>query len=250
MVTFATFVAIAAVRHDHSILTAQAFTSLSLISLQTTPALILLQAIPAVMQCLSCFDRIQEFCSHISNNAVSQNLLPQSSECTLNEHGEGIMELALLPGKYVRDRQSPHIVSFNSQSFAWSKSGPAILISIDVQISAGRITAVMGPTGSGKSTLLETILGETIPLYGPDRTVRSFNTAAYCCQTPWLINGTIRENILGQSAVESVDEVWYGTVLWACGLEADISRLKGRDQTVVGSKGMSLSGGQKQRVVG
>ncbi|KAH8703553.1 P-loop containing nucleoside triphosphate hydrolase protein [Talaromyces proteolyticus] len=226
VVTFAAFVAIAAARHEHSILTAQAFTSLSLISLQTTPALSLIQAIPAVIQCLSCFDRIQEFCSRVNKNAVSENMQPQNSE----------------------EWQSSHIVSFNCQSFAWSKSGLAILDSIDVQISAGRITAVMGPTGSGKSTLLESILGETIPLYGPDRTVRSFYTAAYCSQTPWLINGTIRENIIGQSAVESVDEAWYDTVLWACGLEADVNRLKRGDHTAVGSKGSSLSGGQKQRV--
>ncbi|EXF85940.1 5'-nucleotidase [Colletotrichum fioriniae PJ7] len=68
---------------------------------------------------------------------------------------------------------------------------------------------------------------------------------AYCSQSPWLENGTLRQNILGVSILE---RKWYDSVISACGLEADLKVLESGDLTVIGSNGVNLSGGQKQRV--
>ncbi|KAK1456724.1 ABC transporter [Colletotrichum cuscutae] len=68
---------------------------------------------------------------------------------------------------------------------------------------------------------------------------------AYCSQSPWLENGTLRQNILGISVFE---KKWYDSVVSACGLEADLQALEKGDLTVIGSNGVNLSGGQKQRV--
>uniref|UniRef100_A0A914ZFU3 Multidrug resistance-associated protein 1 n=1 Tax=Parascaris univalens TaxID=6257 RepID=A0A914ZFU3_PARUN len=54
-----------------------------------------------------------------------------------------------------------------------------------------------------------------------------------------------RENILFG---RRFDEYYYGRVLDACELYADIAMLSNGDQTDVGEKGISLSGGQKARV--
>lgn len=142
----------------------------------------------------------------------------------------------------------PTIVEFHHSSFAWKKPGPAILKDLDAEIKANRITAILGDTGSGKSTFLESILGETVALDG--QTERDFPAVAYCTQVPWLVSGTVRDNILGGSGRESnVNEIWYSAVIQACGLEADFARLTAGDQTLVGSKGVNLSGGQRQRIV-
>jgi ATP-binding cassette, subfamily C (CFTR/MRP), member 1 len=250
-VTFGVFVAIATVKKDHSILTAQAFTSLSLISLLTTPALMFIQAIPSMVQTLACFDRIQEYCRQPANTDLLVNIEQDDTKQPSRPSNESMIRLEDLSVPGGSDGRSEStklssIVSFHGQSFGWSKAGPAILKELSADIKANCMTVVLGPTGCGKSTLLESLLGETIALGG--RCERNFSAAAYCSQVPWLPSGTIRDIILGGPGMP-FDEKWYSSVLWACGLEADLDILPRRDYTAVGSSGSGLSGGQKQRIV-
>lgn len=46
------------------------------------------------------------------------------------------------------------------------------------------------------------------------------------------------------------DRQWYESTIEACGLASDIARLPHGDATCIGNKGAKLSGGQKQRLVG
>ncbi|KAK5991839.1 ABC multidrug transporter B [Cladobotryum mycophilum] len=241
LVTFLVFAAISHAKNDNSILAAKAFTSISLIALLTTPAQTLIQAIPSIMQCIGCFERIQEFCH--------QPISPQFAD-TVDHISDGQSSHSMMPLRtWVANSESagPHspIIKFCDQSFSWTKTGPATLKSLSTEIMAGRVTVILGPTGSGKSTLLESMLGETVALCG--QTERRFATAAYCSQVPWLSNGTICENITSGTDFP-VDDKWYKSVLWACGLEADIDVLSQGDQTLVGNSGSRLSGGQRQRV--
>lgn len=183
-----------------------------------------------VVQSIGCFDRIQEY----YNNSTSLTATPDSSK----PRTEPIdIELSQGPKKQG--------LSFASQSFSWSKSGPAILKDLDVVVRLGTITAVVGPVGSGKSTFLESVLGETIATSGPAfQKLPAY--VAYCSQQPWLENKTVRRNIIGTSPF---DAAWYQTVVQACSLEADLRLLEKGDQTRIGSNGLNLSGGQKQRVV-
>lgn len=68
---------------------------------------------------------------------------------------------------------------------------------------------------------------------------------AYCDQTPWHMNGTVRDSII---AFSHVDERWYQKVLQACSLTEDLAQLPKGDLSKIGSKGIVLSGGQSQRV--
>jgi ABC-type multidrug transport system fused ATPase/permease subunit len=230
LVTFAVYTIIAIFWKNESLLTAQAFTSIALVSLLTTPVVVFIQALPRVVQCIGCFDRIQEYYGH-------GGLTAGSDFGTLGNNGSADFELATGPQK-----QS---ISFTGQSFSWSKSGTPVLRNLDFLSRTGTVTAIVGPVGSGKSTFLESILGETISTSG-----QAFNkytgSVAYCSQQPWLENKTIRQNIIG---VSPFDDDWYQNVLQACGLQSDLRTLKLGDQTRVGSKGLNLSGGQKQRVV-
>ena len=67
----------------------------------------------------------------------------------------------------------------------------------------------------------------------------------YFAQTPFILNETLRENILLGAPM---DEAWYQRVLSACALLPDLKVLPGGDMTQIGEKGINLSGGQKARI--
>lgn len=68
---------------------------------------------------------------------------------------------------------------------------------------------------------------------------------AYVPQQAWIVNATLRDNILFGS---QYDEERYNKVIYASGLEPDMAMLPGGDLTEIGERGINLSGGQKQRV--
>lgn len=121
------------------------------------------------------------------------------------------------------------------------------------------VTLLYGPTGSGKSMLLLSLLGETRVLEGSLSTqmakkpfVRDPATGltggiAYCAQTPWLQQASIRDNILFGSP-GPVDEERYQAALRATCLLPDIAIWEAKDLQEIGEGGISLSGGQKARV--
>lgn len=116
---------------------------------------------------------------------------------------------------------------------------------------------VCGPVGSGKSTLLNGILeeAEELPLSNlnfnelpPSTTismVQKSGRISYAPQDPFILNLTLRDNILFGS---DFDSEWYNKVLDACALRPDIEQLGGSDLIQIGERGVTLSGGQRQRV--
>ena len=64
-------------------------------------------------------------------------------------------------------------------------------------------------------------------------------------QQPWIVNATVRENVLMGAAFEGAR---YRRTLRACALEADLARMDDGDATEIGERGVTLSGGQRLRV--
>ncbi|KAK1624485.1 ABC transporter [Colletotrichum phormii] len=246
IVTFAVYVIVSVFWQHTTLLPAQAFTSVALIALLTTPVVEFIQLLPMVVQSFGCFSRIQDFCNYNRKSTLSDEwtgaLIPQD------------LSPEIEPGLEQLKRMDPlcetqqHIVSWRDQSFGWTKD-QLVLHGITVNVPRGMLTVVVGPVGSGKSSFLSAILGELksrSSIEAPEPTEGIGRCAmAYCSQSPWLENGTLRENILGISAFE---QKWYDSVVSACGLEPDLKVLEKGDLTVIGSNGVNLSGGQKQRV--
>lgn len=136
------------------------------------------------------------------------------------------------------------VVISRNRSAGWGKEGATVLRGLNFDIQPAALTVIIGPVGSGKSTILNAILGE-IPDYDGYMWT-SGEQLAYCGQNPWLVNKTLKDNILGESML---DIPWYNTVIRACALDTDLKILPNGDQTMLGSGGGTLSGGQKQRVV-
>ena len=78
-----------------------------------------------------------------------------------------------------------------------------------------------------------------------DEGANAVNYMAYCSQTPWVVNATLRDNIVFG---RSFDRARYESVLDACALQPDIEILPAKDMTEIGERGVGLSGGQKARV--
>ncbi|KAJ3551685.1 hypothetical protein NM688_g4563 [Phlebia brevispora] len=114
--------------------------------------------------------------------------------------------------------------------------------------TTGAINLIVGPTASGKTSLLMALLGEMYynPL-GPQSYVYlpRAEGIAYAAQEPWLLNETIRNNILFGTPYYG-DR--YNEVIHQCGLEPDLDLFTNGDLTEVGERGITLSGGQKARI--
>ncbi|XP_038066967.1 ATP-binding cassette sub-family C member 8-like [Patiria miniata] len=131
-------------------------------------------------------------------------------------------------------------------SFAWEEgSSLPTLANINLDIPMGKLTMIVGQVGSGKSSLLSALLGEMITASGGVQWNQNCGSIAYGAQKPWLLNATLKENILFGNGF---DKKRYKKVITACSLQPDIDILPAGDQTEIGEKGINLSGGQKQRV--
>ncbi|KAI0733631.1 ABC protein [Fomitopsis betulina] len=122
------------------------------------------------------------------------------------------------------------------------QSAPFQVREVNMSVPRGTLAAVVGSVGSGKSSLLQGLIGEMRKVGGH---VSFGGKVAYCSQTAWIQNATMRENVLfGQP----YDEERYWKALENASLLPDLEVLPDGDLTEIGEKGINLSGGQKQRV--
>ncbi|KAF9965910.1 hypothetical protein BGZ70_003814 [Mortierella alpina] len=120
--------------------------------------------------------------------------------------------------------------------------GKPILSSINLQIPDGSLTAIAGRVGQGKSSLLSAIVGD---MYRWQGRVAVYGNLAFVPQQAWIINATVRDNILLGTPF---DQEKYDRIVFSCGLVSDLEMLPNGSKTEIGEKGINLSGGQKQRV--
>ncbi|KAI0005802.1 P-loop containing nucleoside triphosphate hydrolase protein [Xylariaceae sp. FL0662B] len=213
---------------DDELTVAELFAILSIVSLVSAPISQLISCLPNAMASIACFDRIQEYL-----------ILPDIADPRLGPSPTGSEGSNPLP----QERMSTDAVVIMQGCFLAPEKAQHILNDINVSLPTSAFTAIIGPVGSGKSTILKLILGEYSLTQGSIQV--NHMSVAYCDQTPWLRNISLRENILGRL---DYDEAWYETVVRACSLVQDLERLSHGDMTLVGSGGIALSGGQRHRV--
>ena len=136
------------------------------------------------------------------------------------------------------------------ESVSLQKQEKTILSSISLEIPAGSIFILIGPSGSGKSSLLRLLNRLDAPTSGrilyKDQPIESYpvqelrKEVGMLFQHPVMINGTVRDNIALGHKLQKKDlpEEKVLELIERVGLEKD---LIDKDASV-------LSGGQKQRV--
>lgn len=261
LLTFA-FATMIAKDHNTILDVSRLFTALSVLTLLATKFTNLFQSIPALMGAFACFKRIQTFLlderRNDSRNSPSMLgvgvKLPESIlsgiDSSLDNPFDIVMQ-KLDPSTFTKQGKPLNSVfdalwdvRLDNASFRWFEQEEPALHNITTDIRQLNLTMIVGPIASGKSTLLKGILGE-VDVVGGGVEIRH-KEVAFCDQTPWIMHGTIKQNILGFSQFEK-DR--YGDVVHSCALGTDIALFPQGDQTMIGSKGITLSGGQRQRIV-
>jgi ABC-type multidrug transport system fused ATPase/permease subunit len=211
------------------------FTSLSYMTLLTSPLTQIFQAIPQVMSGLACLSRVQAYLeceAHEDFRKMSSKRL-SSQEKAMASSGNRLSNSDLRWAMNIKDAK-----------FGWEQ-GKYVLQDMTTQIMRSALTIVVGTVGSGKSTFCKALLGEIPFSEGEVKLDKSFPRVGVCEQTAFLSNGSIRDNIVGFSPYDSKR---YAEVIEATALSLDLDLLPQGDLSNVGSDGISLSGGQKQRV--
>lgn len=212
-----------------------AFTSLSLFTLLRTP-----------------LDQLSDMTSYVVQSKVS---LDRIGDFLNEEETSKYEQLGQTPGP-----NSPAF-GFEEASFAWNlkSENDFKLRDINIDFKEGKLNVIIGPTGSGKTSLLLALLGEMDLISGKvflpgiisrdhlviDPRTGLTDSVAYCSQSAWLLNDSIKNNITFSSPF---NQMRYDKVIEACGLKRDLEILSAGDATEIGEKGITLSGGQKQRV--
>ncbi|UJR17989.1 hypothetical protein I4U23_004890 [Adineta vaga] len=214
--TFSTYVLLS----DSNILTAdKAFVSLALFNLLRGPLVSFPNMINSIIEARVSSERIGKFLSRDEIDA------------------DGVKRIST-------ELSNGNCIQIENGSFRWLNLPDAHLVlkNINLQIHQGSLVALVGMVGSGKSSLLGALLGEMIKVNGR---VGVSGKIAYVPQTAWIMNTTLRENILFG---KDFDKKLYDQVIEACALKQDLAMLPARDQTEIGEKGINLSGGQRQRI--
>ena len=132
---------------------------------------------------------------------------------------------------------------------------PPVLQDISLNVPAGSILAVVGPTGSGKSTMASLIarLWEAPPgsLLIDGRPIREWpletlrRAVGFVPQDTFLFSETLRENLA--FGVDSATDEEIHNAADVASIAAEIGEFPAQFNTMVGERGITLSGGQKQR---
>ncbi|MDE0070450.1 MAG: ABC transporter ATP-binding protein [Caldilineaceae bacterium] len=164
-------------------------------------------------------------------------------------------EIVDMPGAHDYRSRARGEIQFENVSFSYLTDRP-ILRNIDLDVPAGSVVALVGPTGVGKSTLASLVprfydVNEgRILMDGHDireLTLESLRRQiSIVLQDVFLFHGTVRQNILFGRPGASEPEMREAARV-ANAVEF-IDKLPEGYDTVIGERGVKLSGGQKQRL--
>ena len=145
-------------------------------------------------------------------------------------------------------------IKVSNVDFSYDNSKP-IFKNLNLELNKNQTIYLEGPNGSGKSTFVDLISGLLSPSRGTIKINNSnlidvsnnwLKEVGYVSQTNFLMNNTIKENIV--FGRENISEKNIIGIIKLVGLDELINSLPEGIDTNVGNLGSSFSGGQKQRI--
>ena len=149
-------------------------------------------------------------------------------------------------------------IAFKNVSFQYAEGDQSTLKNININISYGKNIAIIGPSGSGKSTFVDLLLGFLDPMNGEiliDSNVLSNKNKqsiresfAYVPQKVYLIEDTLRENIIFGSSDSKDQDVNLDESISRSQLKSVVEKLPGGLDTILSESNQHVSGGEKQSI--
>ncbi len=150
----------------------------------------------------------------------------------------------------------PPISRISCRQLAFSYNGQRVLNKQDLDIGAGELIGICGPSGRGKSTILSLLLGFLTPSSGEihingvvtDAAMRRayWRRIAYVKQQPFLLHDTVLYNVTLDGRRYDRDRLHKAAC--ATGLLQLIESFAERWDKVIAENGKNISGGQRQRI--
>ena len=148
-------------------------------------------------------------------------------------------------------------ITFENVSFRYPAAPERMVLeNINLEVKAGEIAALVGPSGAGKTTLANLVprfydvTGGTLRIDGKDLRELKLSSLrdkiSIVAQDTFLFNDTVGANI-GYGLRHASPEQVYQAARDALA-EEFISRMPQGYGTIIGERGMKLSGGQRQRL--
>lgn len=167
------------------------------------------------------------------------------------------LEMPAKPGALVVDRdRTAGRVTLKNVSFAYKGSPGLVLHDIDLDVQAGEMIALVGPSGAGKTTLCNLIARFYDPTAGAvlldgvdlrDITADSYRRLLGIVeQDTFLFDGTIAQNIAYGRRGATLEEISHAAKL--ANAHEFIAKLEKGYDSLIGERGVKLSGGQRQRL--
>ena len=146
-------------------------------------------------------------------------------------------------------------VDFKAVTFKYNEN-EVILKDINLEVKAGQMVAIVGPSGAGKTTIVNLLPRFYDPVAGniyiddvniADVTLASLREKiGIVPQETVLFNGSIYDNILYGDLTATTEEVMAAAK--AANAHDFIMQMADQYQTQIGERGSKLSGGQRQRI--
>ncbi|CAB9509666.1 Multiple drug resistance-associated protein-like transporter 1 [Seminavis robusta] len=213
------------------------FTLVNIIQIEMTKHLSL--GVMGVSEAFVSLKRIQNFLEFPElPYATSQTIERASSNS--KQHGDCCLSLKSVNCNW-NDVET--VQAKSDQSTVGSTEDMPALTDVSLDFNRGQLTCLVGAVGSGKSAMLQALVGELPVKSGVIG--RNYSSLAYAAQDPWIMDGTVKENIM---MGKDFDAEWYDRVVNSCSLNVDFKQLRDGDETVVGDRGVQISGGQRARI--
>ncbi len=157
----------------------------------------------------------------------------------------------------IRDIPQEADIVLDKVGFAYSPLSPQVLSGIDLDIPAGKVTAIVGASGSGKTTLLKLLLGFYQPTEGKVSVgsipLQAINKSAWRAKCGTVMqDGYIFSDTIGNNIAESDDVVSFTKLdraLHVANIQDFVYSMPLSYNTMIGTKGSGVSQGQRQRIL-
>jgi ATP-binding cassette subfamily B protein RaxB len=148
-------------------------------------------------------------------------------------------------------------VTLENVSFRYSETDPLVISDFNLDIAAGEMVTLTGPSGGGKTTLMKMMLGLYAPVKGTlridEQDLQTIDMADWrsrigvVMQDDRLLSGTLADNISFFDPQIDMQRVYRAAM--SAQIHETIAALPMNYQLQIGDMGSVLSGGQRQRVL-